>query len=128
MTFLVTATVESRIKDFAGLVGLVLVLVTLFTNQRATTLRELRGSPKAKQPDATQEMGLLALLLVVTVLLFLCGLPIVHAAATHWHPRASAGPLRAAFTLSWILLLGVIAWQAVLLNRARQLRAKLPSE
>ena len=126
MNLVASADVASRIKDFAGLVGLVLVLITLFTNQRATTLRSLGA--KSKKADATQEACLLAVLMVVTTLLFLVGLPVLIQAVNDWHPRAFAGPVRAAFGLSWVLLVGLIGWQGSLIYRAlAKVRPGLPA-
>jgi len=104
----------------------VLVLITLFTDPRATNLRELRESASAKKPDALQEMWLLAALFVVTAALFMSGLPVVVDAAKGWHPRASTGPLRSAFIISWALLLALIAWQAALWTTALQRYKELP--
>jgi drug/metabolite transporter (DMT)-like permease len=128
VTAVAAVSTASRIQDFAGLVALVLVLITLFTSQRATTVGDLSTRPNAKKRDATQEFGLLAGLLVVTGLLFIAGLPLFHAALTHWHPRASDGPVRSAFALSWLLLVGLVAWQGWLLVRAFRVREQLPQE
>lgn len=128
MTLVLAADIGERIRSFASLVGLVLVLITLFTNQRAATLRELGTGSAGKKQDATQEMYLLASLLVVTLLLFLVGLPVVSGSVDGWHPRAFLGPLRAAFFLSWLLLLGLVGWQGLLLSRATKLRADLPKD
>jgi hypothetical protein len=116
---------DKRITDFATLTGLVLVLLTLFTGQRATTLRELPTNPKAKKVEATQEMVIDAVLALATTLLFLAGLPAFLEAIERFHPLAFSGPLRGAFAITWLLLLGLIVWQLVLFERARKLKPKL---
>lgn len=126
MTLVLAADIGDRISDFAGLVGLVLVLITLFTSQRAAMLSELESSSTGKKHDATQEMCLLGLLLVITLLLFVAGLPVLAGAICGWHPRAFLGPLRAAFVLSWLLLVGLVGWQGFSLFWAIKLRSKLP--
>lgn len=126
MGVLAAADVATRVNDFGALVGLVLVFITLFTNQRDATLRGLPANPKATKADATSETWLLLALAAVTLLLFLAGLPVVVEAATGWTPRAFAGPLRAALVLSWVLLLGLLAWQIALARRAHfKVRPKL---
>jgi hypothetical protein len=119
-------SLDDRIRAFAGLVGLVLVLITLFTNLRATALRDLRSGPHGKREDAEQERRLNKTLLVFTMLLFAAGLPLVWDTVTNYHPRADSGPLRSAFVLSWLLLLGLMAWQISLVCDARELVSKLP--
>lgn len=116
---------DRRITDFASLTGLVLVLLTLFTGQRATTLRELAISPKAKKVEAKQEMVLDAVLAIATGLLFLAGLPVFVETVEHLHSLAFSGPLRGAFLITWLLLPGLIVWQVVLFRRAEKLKPSL---
>jgi len=117
---------DSRITDFASLVGLVLVLLTLFTGQRASTLRELTHSADAKRADGVQELILDVVLVIVTLLLFLAGLPIAIDAVGHLHPLAFSGPLRGAFVITWVLLPGLFLWQGVLAVKVARLLPKLP--
>jgi hypothetical protein len=110
-------TLDHRITDFATLVGLVLVLLTLFTGQRAGALRGLETSGQARKRDGVQELALDTVVLAFTVLLFLAGLPIAVEAVRMLHPLAYSGPLRGAFAITWLLLPGLVAWQAILVAR-----------
>jgi hypothetical protein len=116
---------DGRITDFASLVGLVLVLLTLFTSQRATAIRELPASATAHKIDGVQEVVIDAVLVIFTCLLFVVGLPISVDAVKHLHPLAFSGPLRGAFVITWILLPGLAFWQTVLVIRAWRLLPEL---
>ncbi len=104
---------NDRIRGFAALVGLVLVLVTLFTSQRNSHIQELRGGTPQKR-DWTTEIWLNSVLAVFTVGLFLAGLPLFIDSAEDLHPLRNAGPLRGAFVLVWLLLIALIVWQCSL--------------
>jgi hypothetical protein len=116
---------DTRIVDFATLVGLILVLLTLFTGQRASTLRALTVGADTKLSDGIQELVLDIALAIFTVLLFVTGLPIAIAALKAFHPLAYSGPLRGGFVISWGLLIGLMAWQGLLLHGAVGLIRKL---
>jgi hypothetical protein len=117
-------SLNERIGDFAALVGVVLVLVTLFTQQRSSRLGDLSGRVVLERRDWTTELYLDTALLLVTVGLFLAGLPIVVEAAKSFHPLRETGPLRGAFALVWALLIALIVWQASLVVRALDGRKK----
>jgi hypothetical protein len=116
------ATAESlneRIGDFAGLVGLVLVLVTLFTQQRSAKLTELQSGPVVTARKIwTTELWQSRVLLLVTVALFAVGLPIVVECVGSLDPLNDEGPLRAAFTIVWALLVALIFWQGSIAKAA----------
>jgi len=113
---------NQRIGDFAGLVGLVLVLITLFTSQRQEALRQLTASPQTSREPFTRELLLDGLLALTTVLLFLSGLPLFVDSASPFHPRSHDGPLRIAFLIVWALLPFLVIWQARLAWGARAAR------
>jgi hypothetical protein len=117
---------DSRITDFATLVALVLVLLTLFTGQRAAAVLALREGARTKRRDAITELSLDLVLLAATALLFLIGLPIAVDATESLHPLAHSGPLRGAFVVTWLLLVGLVVWQWRILEDARKLLDKLP--
>lgn len=122
-------SLNERIGDFADLVGLVLVLVTLFTQQRSAKLSELQqGAIVSKRRIWTTEVYLDAVLLLVTIGLFAAGLPIVIECLTSLHPLRDTGPLRVAFTIVWALLIALIVWQASLALAARAGRGKWDEE
>jgi hypothetical protein len=121
----VIGDLDGEIGDFGGLVGLLLALATLLTANRATALADLKTSANAFREDASREVLLDLSLALVTALVVLAGVPLWLRAVHHLHPRAEGGPLRGVFALTWILLLGLVAWQLSLVQGARQLKGKL---
>lgn len=107
-------TLNERIGDFADLVGLVLVLVTLFTQQRSGRIASLEEAVSKKR-EWDVEVALNAVLFLVTLGLFVVGLPIVFECVESFHPFSDTGPLRGAFVLVWTLLIALMIWQISLL-------------
>ena len=120
---LLAATLDERITDYSTLVALVLVLVTLFTTQRANRLAEIDKDTNRKKAEATQEVWLDGAMVLVTTLLFASGLPLVLDSIKSFHATGTSGPLRGGFTITWLLVAVLIIWQATLWCRARQLRS-----
>ena len=120
---LLAATLDERITDYSTLVALVLVLVTLFTTQRANRLAEIDKDTNRKKAEATQEVWLDGAMVLVTTLLFASGLPLVLDSIQSFHATGNSGPLRGGFTITWLLVAILIIWQATLWCRARQLRS-----
>lgn len=118
-------SLNERIGDLAGLVGLILALITLLTANRNSTLTDLRKSASPKVTDALREMLLDASLVLVTSLVFLAGFPLWIDTIKVLHPLSSAGPVRSVFALAWLLLVPLIVWQARLSYSARKLKAQL---
>ena len=114
-----------EIGSFGSLVGLLLTLATLLTANRAHALAELKQAPNITVTDKFREVTLDASLGVVTALVWLGGLPLAISAATGLHPLASGGPLRSVFVLAWVLLLGLVGWQATLAFKACKLKLPL---
>ncbi len=113
---------SQEIGDFGGLVGLLLALGTLLTANRASALAELKSATDITRSARWREMALDASLGIVTLLVWLGGLPLAVRAARHLDPLASGGPLRSVFVLSWVLLLGLIGWQTSLTVNAYKLK------
>jgi uncharacterized membrane protein len=116
-------TLNERIGDFADLVGLVLVLVTLFTQQRNSRIASLEEGVSEKREWNT-EVALNVVLFLVTLGLFVVGLPIVFECVRSFHPRSDAGPLRGAFVIVWALLVALMIWQISLVCAAWGKRKK----
>lgn len=112
------SSLTKEIGDFGALVGLLLTLATLLTANRATALASLRKASDITGRQRWSEIGLDAVLAGFTSLVWLAGLSLAVRAARHLHPLANGGPLRAVFAVTWILLLGLVGWQLVLLRRA----------
>jgi hypothetical protein len=113
-----------QISDFGALVGLLLALATLLTANRATAVTALYKRADLTSSAKLREVALNALLGTVTLLVWLAGLPLAVDAATNLRPLAHGGPLRSVFVLTWVLLLGLIGWQATLTAKAA--RVTLP--
>ena len=115
---------DQRITEYATLIALVLVLFTLFTSQRASTLNGLDAA-STKEPEAKQEVWLDGLLALVTFILFVTGVPLLVDSIKKLHPLAESGPLRGGFTITWLLLIALVFWQLQLWLRARGLLADI---
>ena len=110
-------TLDDRLVAFATLVGLILVLLTLFTSQRNSHLQELRdGTPE--RSDWTTEIWLNGVVAIFTVGLFVAGLPLFIESAEDIHVLRSDDSLELAFLLVWLLLIGLIVWQGSLARAA----------
>jgi hypothetical protein len=114
-------TLSQEIGDFGALVGLLLTLAALLTANRASALAALNKASDVKRKDKQREIALDALLAIVTLLLWLGGLPLAIRAARHLDPLAHGGPLLSVFVLSWVLLLGLVGWQVQLMRSVRAL-------
>ena len=82
-------TLDTRITDFATLVALILVLLTLFTAQRSTRLNQLWADGSSGSKEAFWEIVFDLVLTVATVLLFLVGLSLVIEAAEAFQTHAA---------------------------------------
>jgi hypothetical protein len=114
-------TLNEEIGDFGGLVGLLLALATLLTANRASALAELKKATDITSSAKAREIVLDASLGIVTALVWLGGLPLAIRAGRHLHPLAHGGPLQSVFVLAWVLLLGLVGWQASLTVNACKL-------
>jgi hypothetical protein len=114
-------SLDQRITEYATLIALVLVLLTLFTSQRASRLEAITNDPDKTEDQAKKEKWLDGVIIVVTALLFATGLPLLIESIEHFHPRADSGPLRGGFSITWLLLIALIIWQVQLWRAARQL-------
>jgi hypothetical protein len=119
-------TLDDRLVAFAMLVGLVLVLLTLFTSQRNGYLQELRGGTP-RRSDWTSEIWLNGVVAIFTVGLFVAGLPLFIDSAEHIDVLRSDGSLKLAFLLVWLLLIGLVVWQGSLALAAHRERRKWDS-
>ena len=111
-------SLDDRLRAYAALVGLIFILLTVFTGQRMTRLQELERAPGTGARDARLELVLVAGLLLGSTLVFVTGLPLLKEVLHHMDLGGKSGPLRSAFFVSWLLFLGLIGWQVVLLKRA----------
>ena len=117
-------TLVEEIASFGGLVGLLLVLATLLTANRAAAVAALERAPDLTPAEKWREAALVGALAVVTALVFLAGVPLALRALDDLRPLADGGPLRLVFVLAWVLLLALVAWQVRLAVTAARL--KLP--
>jgi hypothetical protein len=119
-------TLDSRITEFATLVALIFVLITLFTGQRAAAIVALRAGARTTRSDVITELFLDTGLALATVLLFLIGVPLFLEAIRALHPLRNSGPLRGGFIVTWLMLLGVIVWQLRTICLACEVLRKFP--
>jgi hypothetical protein len=109
------------VKGFADLLGVVLVFVTLFTGQRESALRTLRWSSEATRSDVAREATVTAVLLVLTLTTMVAGGKLFFETVGDLHPLANSGAIRALFAIIWVLLIGLVIWQIVILRDAIRL-------
>lgn len=110
-------TLDDQLRNFGGLVGLVLVFVVLFTNQRWAAAEALDKD----QPGRGKRYVALVInftLIVVTAGLFATGLPLVFKALEDPQWLRVAGAIRDAFVLVWLLMVGLLGWQGVIVFRS----------
>jgi hypothetical protein len=111
----VRVMLEERIRAFAALVSLLLVLLTLFTAQRATAIDRLWGPADHLHP--LRETLLSLALAVTTIIVFILGLRLWVDAADHFSLWARR-PVISAYVATWLLLVPLIVWQLSLFWRA----------
>lgn len=116
-------SVRERVADTANLLGLLLVLVTLFTSEQSRVLgEEWQRTGGARTSRLRQVAALCAGLAVITGGAFVSLAPLVlDVLGTCCKGRVDA-PL-VVFALVWILLAPLIVWQVALTRRAARRRA-----
>jgi hypothetical protein len=118
-------SLNDRIGALANLVGLILALITLLTANRASQLATLQASATAEPSSAQNEFLLDLGLGAVTTTVLLAGLPLWLEAVRALHPLGAGGPVRSVFSLAWILLVPLVAWQSSLGTQAWKLKQRL---
>jgi hypothetical protein len=105
------ATVNERIGQASALIGLLLVLVTLFTSEQARALEaELRREGGATGGAKRRIIAIsLSLAGVTGAALFALG-PLVWDVVRAWF-EGEGDPLQMVFALVWFLLVPLIGWQ-----------------
>ena len=119
-------TLDDRIGDLTGLAGFLLALAAFFANAQSRALRDLRRSATPTRAEASRQLAVDAALAVATFVVFLAGLPLWIDAVRHLHPLAASAGVRSVFVVTWVLLLGLVAWLAALATRVARLCAKIP--
>jgi len=119
---LVTTELDDVIESFAGLVGLILALITLFTGARDAVVRGLeeRVLTKQSQRHLQTEAWLARALFGATLVVFAAGVPLWVRTLTHWS-WSTDHSVRWVFIVVWALLVPLAAWQ---LNVGRRASAK----
>jgi hypothetical protein len=117
---------NERISDLGNLIGLVLVLLPLFTSQRASALRTLRRDPR--RDEAFTELLVTCVLLVLTGLLIAAGIRLWWDTAWNLHPGGQDGAVRSVFIIALLLLVGLLAWQVKLVSDSVALSRKLNAQ
>lgn len=111
-------TLSEQVGDAAGLLGLLLALDTLFTAEQGRRLDEERarqGGPRHSRLATIRRITIgLAVVTAASVALLL---PLVVDVLKSLGDDAWE-PVLGVFALTWLLLLGLLAWQAVLAVRS----------
>jgi hypothetical protein len=116
---------DDQIRAFGSLVSLVLALATGFTVQRSAAMRERFASASITESRAQGALLLDIALFILTAGLFAAGLPLWVDALDELHFLRAAGAIRSAFFVVWLLLAGLLGWQAWLLRKDVELMRKL---
>jgi hypothetical protein len=115
-------TITERIGQASSLVGLLLVLVTLFTSEQARALETERRREGGATPGGRRRIMAISLALGVVTLASLTALsPIVWQVVGAWTTR-QGDALHVVFALVWLLLIPLCGWQFSIALGARRLR------
>ncbi len=112
--------VVQDIGDVSGLLGLLLLLVTLFTSEQARDLdREetRRGGPRRR---SVGRISIIAGILAVVTTVGLVGLTPLAVDVLDTCCRGRWQPVLFVFLLVWLLLIALVAWQMLILVRSRR--------
>lgn len=110
-------TLSQQVGDAAGLLGLLLALNTLFTAEQARRLEDERGREGgARKGAVSATRWLTAALAAITAASLVMLSPLVADIADtvgddDWEPVLGV------FVLTWVLLVGLFAWQVVITAR-----------
>jgi hypothetical protein len=109
-------SLDKHITDLGGLVSLALALVTVFTSVRSTRAATRKGETGLTRDDMIGEMILDSLLVVLTAGVILASTPLFVGAVGHLAIGHQSGSLRLTFTIIWVLLIALAAWQISILK------------
>jgi hypothetical protein len=112
---------DDTIGSFAGLVGLILTLITLFTGARDASVRSLETGilGAGGRAHLETERRLCWGLFVVTALLVVAGAPLWARTCAHWS-WSSDHSIRWIFAIVWPLLVPLAIWQLQIGRRAHR--------
>lgn len=113
--------VNERIGQASGLIGLLPVLVTLFTSEQARALEAERRREGGATPQAKRRIMVISLSLAgVTVAALFALSPLVWDVLGAWG-EGEGDPLQIVFALVWLLLVPLTVWQLSIALGARRL-------
>ena len=110
-----------RIGDASSLIGLLLVLVTLFTSEQARALETERHRPGGAAPGARKRIRALAVALAAVTSASIGALAPVIVDVVGTCCEGPWDPVRAVFALIWTLLFPLTAWQVAIALGANRL-------
>jgi protein-S-isoprenylcysteine O-methyltransferase Ste14 len=110
---------DEQVAQVASLLGLLLALDTVFTTEQARRLTEERTRTGGAKPSALRTTLVTCILLGAVTLAALASLTplaidVVGTIGESWEPVSGV------FLLTYVLLIGLVAWQILLTIRARQ--------
>jgi protein-S-isoprenylcysteine O-methyltransferase Ste14 len=111
--------IDEQVAQVASLLGLLLALDTVFTTEQARRLTEERTRTGGAKPSALRTTLVTCILLGAVTLAALASLTplaidVVGTIGESWEPVFGV------FLLTYVLLIGLVAWQILLTIRARQ--------
>jgi hypothetical protein len=113
--------VNARITEVSTLIGLLLVLVTLFTSEQARAVDAERRREGGSTRGAGRRITAISLCLaVVTIVAVLSTAPLVWD-VIKFLVDGDAEPVQAVFALVWLLLVPLAFWQLVIATAAHKL-------
>jgi protein-S-isoprenylcysteine O-methyltransferase Ste14 len=110
---------DEQVAQVASLLGLLLALDTLFTTEQARRLTEERTRTGGAKRSVLRTTAVTCILLGVVTLAALASLTPLAIDVVRSIGEASWEPVFGVFLLTYVLLVGLVAWQILLTIRAR---------
>jgi protein-S-isoprenylcysteine O-methyltransferase Ste14 len=111
---------DEQVAQVASLLGLLLALDTVFTTEQARRLTEERTRTGGAKPSALRTTLVTCILLGAVTLAALASLTPLAIDVVGTIGETSWEPVFGVFLLTYVLLVGLVAWQILLTIRARQ--------
>ena len=111
------AIIDRRIRDLGDVTSLALALLTVFTGQRWLALRERASDEGISKLEVLGGGAVDFVIFAATLGLAAVALPLVVSAIKTHNFTHSEGVVRSSFLIVWVLVVGLLIWQATILVR-----------